>query len=213
MVGRVSFQWVNAGAECPIVEFDDVRAERGRSDELVALAQEAGPLLGLYRVQGQAERLLALRGYAGIFERQEALASLRRHPGWAELRRRRADVARDQSVHLMRAITPSTGIRRRPDTDAAPVAAFLSDLRYPEQIGSYHLWLRLYLRKAGLDPLASFATLEIENDVPALPVVRHRTEHIALLPATGDVPPLPEELRNMLRTTPQLIRLEPVGHG
>jgi hypothetical protein len=213
MEGEMSFQWVNAASECPIVEFDDVRSEFGRSAELVALAQKAGPVLGLFRVQGQAERLVVLRGYAGIAERRQVLAALQGRPDWPEQRRLQADAAREQSVHLMRAITPSSGIRRRPVSDMAPVAAFLSDLRFPEQIGSYHLWLRLYLRKAGLDPLASFATLEIEDDVPALPVVRHRTEHIALLPATGVVPALPAELRNMLRVSPQLIRLEPVAHG
>ena len=40
-----------------------------------------------------------------------------------------------------------------------------------EQIGNYHLWLRLLLRKAGMDPVAAFATLEAVNDVPAVPVV------------------------------------------
>ena len=62
-----------------------------------------------------------------------------------------------------------------------PLTALISELRFPEQIGNYHLWLRLLLRKAGIDPLAAFATLEAVNDVPAVPVVRNRSQHIALM--------------------------------
>jgi len=67
----------------------------------------------------------------------------------------------------------------------------------------------LLLRKAGLDPLAAFATLEAANDVPAVPVLRNRTHHIALLPAGGKVPDLPPELRNALRFSPEILELEP----
>ena len=61
----------------------------------------------------------------------------------------------------------------------------------------------------GLDPLAAYATLESVNDVPAVPVVRNRTHHIALVPEAGSVPQLPPELRDMLRYPPETLHLAP----
>ena len=60
-----------------------------------------------------------------------------------------------------------------------------------------------------LDPLAAFATLESVNDVPAVPVVRNKTHHIALVPQSGNVPQLPPELRDMLRYPPEVLSLSP----
>jgi hypothetical protein len=212
----MSIQWVQnsleAGASCPIVEFHQVVAEPGHGAEMLEIAAQSGPVLGLYRVGGPVERVVALRGYADPGHRARVLGGLHARPDWPAIRRRRADLAREESVHLMRAITPEGGLslypRARP---VLPALALISDLRFPEQIGNYHLWLRLFLRMEGLDPLASLATLEMENDIPAEPVVRYHTEHIALLPAKGDVPPLPPELRAMLRSPPQVLRLEPAG--
>ena len=70
--------------------------------------------------------------------------------------------------------------------------------------------LRLLMRKAGIDPVAAFATLESVNDVPSMPVIRNRTHHIALLPQGGGVPHLPSELRDMLRFPPEILSLSPV---
>jgi hypothetical protein len=212
----MSVQWVQnsiqAGSSCPIVEFHDVVAEPGHGPEMLEIAARSGPVLGLYRVGGPAERMVALRGYADPGHRAQVLGDLHASPGWPAIRRRRADLAREESVHLMRAITPEGGLPLLPRAQPASAAlALISDLRFPEQIGNYHLWLRLFLRMEGLDPLASLATLEMENDILAEPVVRYRTEHIALLPANGEVPPLPRELRAMLRSPPQVLRLEPVG--
>ena len=63
--------------------------------------------------------------------------------------------------------------------------------------------------QTGLDPVAAYATLESVNDVPAVPVVKNRTHHIALVPSTGDVPQLPAELRGMLRYAPEILDLAP----
>ena len=46
-----------------------------------------------------------------------------------------------------------------------------------------------------MDPFAAFATLEAVNDVPAVPVVRNRSQHIALMAVSGHPPKLPPELR------------------
>jgi hypothetical protein len=207
----MSFQWVDRH-DCTIMDIDDFRAESGRCAELTALMPLTGPMLGLYNVSGHPERLIGLRGYSGIEERRQALGGVLARRDWPEVRRSQADLARERSVHVVRAISPQSGPRPGAVADSQ-ATLLLSDLRFPEQIGPYHLWLRLFLRKEGLDPIASFATLEIENDIPALPVVRHRTEHIALLPPTEEMPALPAELRNMLRSAPQALRLEPVAHG
>jgi hypothetical protein len=60
-----------------------------------------------------------------------------------------------------------------------------------------------------MDPFASFATLEHVNDVPAVPVVRNRSQHIALMRADGPIPQLPPELRGMVRFPPEMLSLEP----
>ncbi|NKF15191.1 hypothetical protein, partial [Rhizobium phaseoli] len=87
------------------------------------------------------------------------------------------------------------------------LVAMISEVKFQEQVGNYHLWLRLLLRKAGTDPIAAFATLEAVNDVPAVPVVRHRSHHVALMRFGGRVPELPADLRGMLRYAPEVLTL------
>lgn len=118
-----------------------------------------------------------------------------------------ATLVRDSSVILSRSLAASSATRPLRAGDG--YTALVSELRFAEQIGNYHLWLRLMLRKAELDPLAAFATLESVNDVPAVPVIRNRTHHIAILPQGGGVPPLPAELRDMLRYPPEILGLSP----
>jgi hypothetical protein len=89
------------------------------------------------------------------------------------------------------------------------LTAVISEVRFPEQLGNYHLWLRLLLRKAGMDPVLAFATLEAVNDVPAVPIVRNRSQHIALVRGRGPTPQLPPELRGMLRFSPEVLTLQP----
>jgi hypothetical protein len=117
------------------------------------------------------------------------------------------DFVRDSKVMLTRSIVPGDGVRAL--RGGEPLMALISEVRFAEQIGNYHLWLRLLLRKAGLDPVAAFATLEAVNDVPAVPVVRNRSQHIALLRGDGRMPELPAELRGMLRFVPEVLTLEP----
>ena len=88
-------------------------------------------------------------------------------------------------------------------------AALISELRFPDMVGNYHLWQRLFLRKAGLDPIAAFATLPAENNFPALPVWRNRIVHVALLRTSAPVPDLPPELRGWLRQAPEALLLNP----
>lgn len=212
----MNFQWLNQATPCPVVEFHDIRCEKFRTDKYLGLVENglAVPLamagassLGQFRVENHPERVILVRGFASMPARRRALMQFHASEEWDAHRSTLADLVRDESVLLTRAIRPEEGIR--PIRPGEAITALISEVRFPEQIGNYHLWLRLFLRKAGLDPLASFATLEHVNDVPAVPVVRHRSQHIALLPGGGGIPALPTELRNMLRFPPETLRLEP----
>jgi hypothetical protein len=148
-------------------------------------------------VAGPRHRTLTLRGFAGMAARRQALAA----PGAVAAPNRSAEVL------LTRAIRPAAGIGRLPP--GRRYVAVVSELRFAEFIGPYHLWLRLWLRKAGCDPLASYATLEAVNDVPSVPVVKNRSHHVALLAAGGRWPGLPPELGGMVRHAPEILDLEP----
>ena len=213
----MNFQWLNQATPCPVVEFHDVRCEKFRADKYLALvenglavslAMAGASSLGQFRVENHPERVMLVRGFASMPARRKALTAFHASEEWGAHRCALTDLVREQSVMLTRAIRPEEGIR--PIRPGESVTVLISEVRFAEQIGNYHLWLRLFLRKAGLDPLASFATLEHVNDVPAVPVLRHRSQHIALLPGdAGGVPALPAELRNMLRFPPETLRLEP----
>ncbi len=212
----MNFHWMTQAEPCPIVEFHDVRTESGRSDAYFALldGKLASPLaaagvhdFGHFHVRNHPDRLVVLRGFASLPARREALTAFHASRDWSAYRAEATMLLRDADVVLTRAVAPATGLG--PLRPGEGYQALISELRFAEQIGSYHLWLRLLLRKAGLDPIAAFATLETANDVPAVPVIRNRTHHVALLPKGGKVPELPPELRNALRFSPEVLELEP----
>ena len=212
----MNFQWMNQNTACPVVEFHDIRTEKFRTDKYLCLVETrfapaltaAGvTTLGQFRVENHPERLVLLRGFGGMPARKKALTSFHASPDWTVQRAESANLLKDQQVALTRTIAPADGVR--PIRRDERLTLVISELRFPEQIGNYHLWLRLMLRKAGLDPLAAFATLEAVNDVPAVPVVKNRSYHIALLRSGGRPPELPPELRAMLRYTPEILELEP----
>ena len=212
----MNFPWMSQNVACPIVEFHDVRTEKFRSDRYLAMIENrlAAPLMlaggtpmGQFSVADHPDRLLLLRGFANMATRRRALTAFHGSDAWAAERREASELVRHASVILTRAIKPAEGMR--PLRAGQRMMALISEVRFAEQIGNYHLWLRLLLRKAGLDPYAAFATLEAVNDVPAIPVVRNRSQHIALLPMEGKVPELPPELRGMLRFPPETLELVP----
>lgn len=205
----MNFQWLSASGPYPIVEFHDVRTEKFKSDRYLSLTagQHGGADLGQFQISGHPDRLIALRGFAGVEARRKTLTAAQAGSDWPTRRREVADITRSAEIMLTRAIAPASGTR--PMRPGESYQMLISELRFAEQIGDYHLWLRLLLRKAGLDPLAAFATLESANDVPAIPVVRNRTQHIALMRQGARMPDLPPELRNMLRFPAELLQLEP----
>lgn len=213
----MNYQWLGLSEAMPIVEFHDVRAENGNGDRYLSLmegelagafAGAGGALMGQYRVETHPDRVVLLRGFTSMAARRQAIETYLRSEPWRASRAAVSGLTRESSVILTRSLTVSSATR--PLRIGEGCTAVVSELRFPEQLGNYHLWLRLLLRKTGLDPVAAYATLESVNDVPAVPVVRNRTHHIALLPQGGGVPPLPPELRDMLRYGPEILRLAPV---
>ena len=212
----MNFQWLAQNVPCPIVEFHDLRTEKFRSDRYLSLVEDrltapmlaAGGLpLGQFRVENHPDRVILLRGFQSTEARRRALTVFHASPDWTRHRADAASLLRDERVLLTRAIVPADGLRQTRPGDR--LVAVISEVKFAEQVGNYHLWLRLLLRKAGLDPIAAFATLEAVNDVPAVPVVRHRSHHVALMRSSGGVPELPPELRGMLRYPAEILTLEP----
>ena len=200
----------------PIVEFHDIRAEKGNADRYLELIEgplaasfvgAGGAMMGQFRVENHPDRVVLLRGFPSMLARRAGTRDVpqkRRMAG--QSRGCFGPDSRDNAVIL----TPHAHRleRHAPLRPGDGYTAHRSrNCDSPSRSGNYHLWLRLLLRKAGLDPLAAFATLESVNDVPAVPVVRNRTHHIALLPQGGGVPPLPPELRDMLRFAPEILSL------
>ena len=225
----MNYQWIET--RNPIVELRHYTLHPGRRDELIALfedrfieAQETAgaAVLGTFRVEGADDSFIWLRGFPDLPARKAALENFYGGPVWSAHREAaNATMIDSDDVHLLRAIAPAEGLppgglRHPPQGAEWPAQRYrllVSELRYPELVGNYHLWLRLFLRKAGADPLASFATLPAENNFPALPVWKNRHVHVALLQDAGRLPALPVELRGMLRQAPELLSLQPTARS
>lgn len=226
----MNYQWLESSIETPVVELRRYRLHPGRREALIALFEErfiepqegAGArILGTFRVDKDPDSFVWLRGFTHFGARPAALGVFYGGPAWRANRdAANATMLDSDDVHLMRAISPEAGLppelrlpRAGEKLPALRHTLLISELRYPEWIGNYHLWLRLFLRKAGADPLASFATLPAENNYPALPVWQNRHVHVALLRSAAPLPPLPTELMNMLRRAPETLVLSPTARS
>lgn len=222
----MNYQWLKTEVETPIVELRRYRLHPGRRDELIGLFEErfiepqeavGARVLGTFRLEADPDCFVWLRGFTHMGARKAALEGFYDGPVWrAHREAANATMIDSDDVHLLRAIAPDGGLpgeARLPRMGETPGAIrytlLVSELRYPEWVGQYHLWLRLFLRKAGADPLASFATLPAENNFPRLPVWRDRHVHVAVLKSAAPLPELPSELRNMLRRPPERLVLSP----
>lgn len=227
----MNYQWIETQTQSPIVELRRYTTHPGRRDELIELfedrfiePQEAAgaQVLGTFRVEGDGDSFVWLRGFEHMERRKAALESFYGGPVWRRHRdAANATMMQSDDVHLLRAVKPEaglplSGLRHPPsgaDWPARRYSLLISELRFPEAIGNYHLWLRLFLRKAGLDPIASFATLPAENNFPALPVWRDRHVHVALMAGAACLAAQPPELRNMLRRPPETLLLTPTARS
>lgn len=219
----MTYQWLTGDTDTPIVELRRYTLHGGQRDRLIDLferefiaPQEAAGarVLGTFRVEDRPNEFIWLRGFADMERRRQALESFYDSPIWAQHRdAANATMVDSDDVHLLRAVNPRGGLKltdlmRYPHNG---YALLVSELRFPEMLGNYHLWLRLFLRKQAADPIASFATLASENNFPRLPVWQNRTVHVALLRTGAPMPVLPRELRACLRVDPELIRLTPTA--
>src|SRR5262245_10792429 len=118
----MSFQWVAAGTASQIVEFHNIRADRGRRDELLSLPAQPGTA-ARFRVTDAPDQFVTLCGFADAAERRALLARHYADPAWPALRRRSADLIADESVHLMRCLSPG-GLRLGPSP--RPYVALIS---------------------------------------------------------------------------------------
>ena len=154
-------------------------------------------------------------------ERKAALEAFYDGPTWQAHRdAANATMIDSDDVHLLRAIAPEGGLpayarlpRLGERSTAIRYTLLLSELRYSEWVGQYHLWLRLFLRNAGADPVASFATLPAENTYRRLPVWTNRHVHLAVLKSAAPIPRLPVELRTMLKSEPERIVVSPTARS
>ena len=207
--------------EASVVELRQYVLKPGAADALVEVfeaelveSQEALGMAvgGLFRDRDDADRFVWMRGFSSMEARRVALGAFYGGPVWKQHGpAANATMVDSDDVHLLRAINPQGGLKLT-DLMRYPghgYALLVSELRFPEMVGNYHLWLRLFLRKAGALPIASFATLPAANNFPRLPVWQNRTVHVALLRSDVAVPPLPSDLRGWLRAEPEAIHLAP----
>ena len=219
----MTYHWLDADTDTPIVELRRYRLHPGTRETLIDLferefvvPQEAvgARVLGTFRDADRSDSFVWLRGFADMERRKAALEAFYDGPVWAKHRdAANATIIDSDDVHLLRAINPQGGLKlnellRYPGSG---YSLMISELHFAEMVGNYHLWLRLFLRKAGATPIASFATLPAQNNFPRLPVWQNRTVHVALLRNTPALPALPPDLRTWLRGEPEVIRLDPTA--
>jgi hypothetical protein len=226
----MSFQWIANEVSTPIVELRRYRLRPGRFADFVDLfetrfieQQEAvgARVLGSFAVEGALHSVIWLRGFKHMDGRRHALEAFYASPTWLMHRdAANASIADNDDVHLLRAIAPERGIpitgRRPAPGERRPAQRYrliVSELRFPEALANYHLWLRLLLRNAGVDPLASLGTLAAENNYPRLPVWQNRPVHVALVAGETPLPELPLELRGMLKWAPEVLTLRPTARS
>jgi len=226
----MNYQWLETSVETPIVELRRYRLHPGRREDLIDLFEErliepqeavGARILGTFRADADPDAFVWLRGFTHMGARKAALEAFYGGPTWrAHREAANATMIDSDDVHLMRAIAPEGGLPAdtrlpRPGERARALryTLLLSELRYPEWVGQYHLWLRLFLRKAGADPFASFATLPAENNFRALPVWRNRHVHLSVLKSAAPLPALPHELRTMLVNEPERIVVSPTARS
>ncbi|MBO2458943.1 NIPSNAP family protein [Actinomadura violacea] len=199
-----------------VIELRQYRLRPGRRDELIELfdghlvePQEAAGMtvLGQFRDLDDPGKFVWMRGFADMGARGEALRAFYYGPVWKAHRERANATMLDSSdARLLRPLRPVRPAPRppagAPEPDA-PVYAFLWSFgdRLAE---AERTMLDEVVPLYGPDALA-LATLEAENDFPALPV-RTGGGHVVVI-ASGEVE-LPGGVPE-----PQVLRLAPTGRS
>lgn len=200
-----------------VIELRQYRLRPGRRDELIELfdrelvePQEAVGMtvLGQFRDLDDPDRFVWLRGFEDLGGRGEALRAFYFGPVWKAHREQANATMLDSSdARLLRPLRPVPEPGPRPPVGAPDpgglVFAFLWS--FGDRLAEVERWmLDEVVPLYGPDALA-LATLEAENDFPALPV-RTGDGHVVVVASRevelpGDVP------------EPQVLRLAPTGRS
>jgi len=225
-------------ATLPVVELRRYTLHPGQRDTLIDLFEneflesqdEVGAhVLGQFRVEGAPDQFVWLRGFEDIAHRRPALEAFYQGPIWREHRDvANATMADSDDVHLLATVSPEDGFQR-PNRPRRPRGAFATNgsrfivmlyrLRDPAQGGAFDQRLREILAETGVDPLASFSTLDVENDYPALPVHADDPVHVVLLRFDNAVgletwlQAPPAALSDFLKSPPETLILQPTARS
>lgn len=222
----------------PIVELRRQTLHPGQRDALIDLFEneclesqdEAGAhVLGQFRVEGAPDQFVWLRGFEDFSRRPSALAAFYGGPVWQAFRERaHATVIDGDDVHLLAALAPGDGIvrpnrPRRPRgamvTGGSRFIAMLCRLRADASPSAFDQLLREHLADTGVDPLASFSTLDAPNNYPALPVNEGDRVHVVLLRFDSAVDldtwlqAPPSGLADFLLAPPETLVLKPTARS
>lgn len=179
-----------AGDDCSVYELRQYTLHPGRRDELITLfdrefleGQEAQGMriIGQFRVPGDANRFVWLRGFAGMPARAQALSGFYGGPVWQTHRDAANATMIDASdVLLLRplvpgdgfapATRPAAGSTALPSSRISASIALLNEPPGPELLALFNNQLRPALQEAGADLVAVLHTEYAANNFPRLPV-------------------------------------------
>ena len=182
--------------DCAVVELRQYTLQPGQRDALIELfdrefveTQEATGMrvIGQFRDQGDADRFVWLRGFAGMPERARTLAAFYGGPVWQAHRdAANATMIDSDNVLLLRPAWPGAGLdlrgwvraplgsttggaARRPGLVVAQIA-LLHQAANDQMVGTFNTTVAPLLRQAGASIRACYVTEPSPNSFPRLPV-------------------------------------------
>jgi len=222
----------------PVVELRRYTLHPGQRETLIDLFEneflesqhEVGAhVLGQFRVEGAPDQFVWLRGFEDIGRRPGALGAFYNGPVWQAHRdRANATMLDSEDVHLLATIAPEDGFVR-PNRPRRPRGAFATNgsrfivmlyrLKDPARSCAFDARLRDSLAETGVDPLASFSTLEVQNNFPALPIHTDDPVHMVLIRFDNAVgletwlQAPPAGLSDDLKSPPETLILQPTARS
>lgn len=222
----------------PVVELRRYTLHPGQRDVLIDLFENqflesqddvGAHVLGQFRVEGAPDQFVWLRGFEDFAIRGQALSAFYGGPVWRTHRdAANATMVDSDDVHLLASVAPQDGFKR-PNRPRRPRGAFATNgsrfiamvyrLKHAGNALSFDAMLRTRLAETGIDPLASFSTLDAANNYPALPVHTDDPVHVVLLRFDNAVgletwlQAPPAGLADYLRSPPETLILQPTARS
>ncbi|MEO7224071.1 MAG: hypothetical protein ABIY37_16510, partial [Devosia sp.] len=87
----MNYQWLGLTELLPIVEFHDIRVEKGNANRYLELVEgplaapfvgAGGAMMGQFRVENHPDRVVLLRGYPSMAARHRTLVTLHKSHEW-----------------------------------------------------------------------------------------------------------------------------------